>query len=99
MIEESRDMLVERRDAEELEKFQQQAERLIGEIEGLFPKVEEVIAGSDFGQDAMRKARSVVERAQNAISMKDPQAVQDSVEALTRTYNMFKGVVSKTRLS
>lgn len=98
MIDESRDQLVQRRDAEDLEKHQQQAERMIGEIESLFPKVEEVIAGSDFGQDAMRKARAVLERAQNALALSDVQAVQESVEALTRTYNMFKGVVSKTRL-
>ena len=98
MIDESRDQLLQRRDAEALEKHQQQAERLIEEIEGLFPKVEEVIAGSDFGQDAMRKARSVLERARNALELKDVHAVQEAVEALTRTYNMFKGVVAKTRL-
>jgi molecular chaperone DnaK len=99
MIEESRDQLVQRRDAEETEKLAQQAERLISEIEGLFPKVEEVIAGSDFGQDAMRKARAVVERANAAMEMKEASAIQESVEALNRTYNMFKGVVSKTRLT
>lgn len=98
MIEDSRDSLVARRDGDELEKHQQQAERLIGDIEALFPKVEEVIAGSDFGKDAMRKAKAVVERAHNAMEMKDLQALQESIEALTRTCNMFKGVVSKTRL-
>ncbi|MFH2008659.1 MAG: molecular chaperone DnaK [bacterium] len=98
MIDENRDLLVDRRDSEELEKVRQQAERIVEEIEQLFPKVEEVIAGSDFGQDAMRKARAVLQRATAAIEMKDVQAIQESVEALTRTHNMFKGVVSKTRL-
>ena len=98
MIDENRDLLVDRREDEEVEKVKQQAERLIEEIEGLFPRVEEVIAGSDFGQDAMRKARAVLQRATAAIEMKDVQAVQESIEALTRTHNMFKGVVSKTRL-
>jgi len=98
MIDENRDLLVERREDEEVEKARQQAERLIEEIEQLFPRVEEVIAGSDFGQDAMRKARAVLKRATAAIEMKDVQAVGDSIEALTRTHNMFKGVVSKTRL-
>ncbi len=98
MIDENRDLLVGRREDEEVEKARQQAERLIEEIEQLFPRVEEVIAGSDFGQDAMRKARAVLKRANAAIEMKDVQAVMDSVEALTRTHNMFKGVVSKTRL-
>jgi len=98
MIDENRDLLVDRREDEEVEKVKQQAERLIEEIEQLFPRVEEVIAGSDFGQDAMRKARAVLQRATAAIEMKDTQAVQESIEALTRTHNMFKGVVSKTRL-
>lgn len=98
MIDENRDLLVGRREDEEVEKARQQAERLIEEIEKLFPRVEEVIAGSDFGQDAMRKARAVLQRATAAIEMKDVQAVQESIEALTRTHNMFKGVVSKTRL-
>ncbi len=98
MIDENRDLLVERREDEEVEKVSQQAQRLIDEIEQLFPRVEEVIAGSDFGQDAMRKARAVLQRATAAIEMKDVPAVQESVEALTRTHNMFKGVVSKTRL-
>ena len=98
MIEENKDLLLDRRDADEVEKAQQQAESLMEEIEELFPKVEEIIAGSDFGQDAVRKARAVLERARAAIEMKDLQAIQESAEALTRTHNMFKGVVSKTRL-
>ena len=98
MIEDSRDSMLARRDSDELEKHRQQVETLIEEIESLFPKVEEVIAGSDFGQDAMRKAKAVVERARGAIELKELQGIQDSIEALTRTSNMFKGVVSKTRL-
>jgi molecular chaperone DnaK len=98
MVNESRDLLVARRETEEFSKAVQQVERLVEEVKQLFPKVEEVIAGSDFGQDAMRKARAVLQRAQSAIDMKDLQAVQESQEALQRTFNMFKGVVSKTRL-
>ena len=75
------------------------AEKLIDEIEGLFPHVEQAIAGSDFGQDAIKKARSVIERARAGHrSARDQQAVGDSTEALTRTLNMFKGVVAKTRV-
>jgi molecular chaperone DnaK len=99
MITENRDLLVERRESEEFTKAVQAVDRLIEEVKQLFPKVEEVIAGSDFGQDAMRKAKAVLQRAQAAIDLKDLQAVQESQEALQRTHNMFKGVVSKTRLS
>ena len=98
MVEENRDYLLEVRDHEEFERERQQVEKAIDEVERLFPKVEEIIAGSDFGQDAVRKARLVLERARTSIDARDRQAVLDTKDALNRTLNMFKGVVSKTRL-
>ncbi|HZS41249.1 MAG TPA: molecular chaperone DnaK [Polyangia bacterium] len=98
MVDESRDYLLEQKVSEEFEQKKQAAEKLIDEIDGLFPRVETAIAGSDFGQDAIKKARSVIERARQAILGRDLQAVVDSTEALSRTLNMFKGVVAKTRV-
>ncbi len=99
MVEENKDYLVEMRESEEFEKEKQAVERMITEVEKLFPEVDSIIAGSDFGQDAVKKARLVLERARAAITAKDRQAVLDTKEALTRTLNMFKGVVSKTKLT
>ena len=45
----------------------------------------------------MKKARAVVERTRQAIGAKDLTALSDATEALNRTLNMFRGVVSKTR--
>jgi molecular chaperone DnaK len=98
MVEENKDYLVEMRDSEEFEKEKQQVERMVTEVEKLFPDVEAIIAGSDFGLDAVRKARLVLDRAKTAIAAKDRQSVTDTREALSRTLNMFKGVVSKTKL-
>ena len=98
MVEESKDYLLDQKASEEFEKFKQSAEKLIDEIEELFPRVEAAIAGSDFGQDAVKKARSVIDRARQGIQSRDQQAVSDSTDALTRTLNMFKGVVAKTRV-
>jgi molecular chaperone DnaK len=98
MVEESRDYLLDQKANEEFEKQKQAAEKLVDEIESLFPRVEQTIAGSDFGQDAIKKARSVIERARNGIGARDSQAVVDATEALNRTLNMFKGVVAKTRV-
>jgi molecular chaperone DnaK len=98
MVDESRDYLLEQKVSEEFEQKKQGAEKLIDEIDALFPRVETAIAGSDFGQDAIKKARSVIERARQAIQGRDLQAVGDSTEALSRTLNMFKGVVAKTRV-
>jgi molecular chaperone DnaK len=98
MVEESKDYLLDQKASEEFEKHKQNAEKLIDEIESLFPRVEAAIAGSDFGQDAVKKARSVIDRARQGIQGRDQQAVGESTEALTRTLNMFKGVVAKTRV-
>ena len=98
MVDENKDYMLEVRSSQEFEKHKQQAEKVLDEIEGLFPKVSEIISGSDFGRDAVQKARTVCEKARQAITAKDMAAVVDSSEALTRTLNMFKGVVSKTRI-
>jgi molecular chaperone DnaK len=97
MIEDNRDYMVDVRAGQEFDKHRHAAEKLLDEIEGLFPQVSEIISGSDFGQDAVKKARGVCERARQAIVAKDVVVLTDTTEALTRTLNMFKGVVSKTR--
>jgi len=97
MIDANKDYMVEVRSGQEFEKARHQAERVLDEVEQLFPKVSEIISGSDFGQDAVKKARSVMERTRSAIGARDLPALTESTEALTRTLNMFRGVVSKTR--
>jgi molecular chaperone DnaK len=98
MVAESRDYLLDQKASEEFEAKRQAAEKLVDEIEALFQRVESAISGSDFGQDALKKARSVIDRARGAIATRDEQAVLESTEALSRTLNMFKGVVAKTRV-
>jgi len=97
MIDANKDYMVEVRSGQEFEKARHQAERILDEVEQLFPRVSEIISGSDFGQDAVKKARGVIERTRGAISARDLPQLTDSTEALTRTLNMFRGVVSKTR--
>jgi len=97
MVDANKEYLLDVRTGQEFEKHRHQAERMLDEIEGLFPQVSEIISGSDFGQDAVKKARGVCERARQAIAARDAQQLSESNEALTRTLNMFKGVVSKTR--
>jgi molecular chaperone DnaK len=97
MMENAKDHLVERRASEEFEAARLEAEALVTEIERLFPRVEQIVATSDFGKDALEKARSVVERARLSILRKDVSGVKEHIEGLSRTHRMFKGVVSKTR--
>jgi molecular chaperone DnaK len=97
MIENAKDYLVERRHDEAFEKVRQEAETLIAEIERMFPDVERIVASSDFGRDAIGKARSVLENTQKAIKKGDTEAVKEQVEGLARTQRMFKGVVSRAQ--
>ncbi|MSP63998.1 MAG: molecular chaperone DnaK [Myxococcales bacterium] len=97
MVDESREYRVDVKVDEELEKLKQEVARNIAEVEDLFPQVEEAVAGSDFGSDAIKRARAVIERAREAIASRDARMIADSREALQRTLNMFRGVVSKAR--
>jgi len=97
MIESAKDHMVERRGSEEFEAARQEAEKLVGEIERLFPQVEKVVASSDFGRDAIEKARAIVTKTREAVRKQDLASVKEQIDGLTRTQRMFKGVVAKTQ--
>ncbi len=95
MAEENKEFLVEARESEDLTREKQQLEKIIGQVTKLFPKVEKAISGSKFGQDALKKAEGMMEQAKEALRSSDLKEVQEIKESITRTLNMFKGVVSK----
>jgi molecular chaperone DnaK len=95
MIDNAKEHMVERRVSEEFEGLKQEATRLSGEIEKLFPQVEQIVAASDFGREAIDKARGIVARARTAIEKKDVASLKEQIEGLSRTQRMFKGVVAK----
>jgi len=97
MIESAKDHAVERRGSEEFEAAKQEAEKIMGDIERLFPQVEQIVASSDFGRDAIEKARAVLAKTRQAIQRQDLAAVKEQIDGLTRTQRMFKGVVAKTQ--
>ena len=99
MIDANKDYMLDIKDGQEFDKHRAEVERSLHEIEELFPEVTEIIAGSDFGQDAVKKARAVCDRARQAIEARNAMELQEASEALARTLNMFRGVVSKTRAS
>jgi molecular chaperone DnaK len=96
MMADAEQFTVERRTSEEFEGVRQEAEKLIAQIEQLLPNVEQIVASSDFGKDAIGKARAVLEKARAAIGRKDVGAIREQIEGLSRTQRMFKGVVAKT---
>jgi molecular chaperone DnaK len=96
MMVDASDFAVTRREDEATEQVRQEAETLIAEIERLFPDVESIVAGSDFGRDAIDKAKGVVDNARTLLEQGDIGALKDELESLGRTQRMFKGVVGKS---
>jgi molecular chaperone DnaK len=95
MVHDAKDFAVARRQDDETEQVLQEAQKLIAQIEALFPEVEQVVAGSDFGRDAIDKARGVVGKARTLIEKGNTDELLDQIDALARTQRMFKGVVGK----
>jgi molecular chaperone DnaK len=95
MMDKAQEYLVDRREGDASEGVRQEAEKLVAEIERLFPHVEQIVAASDFGKDAIARARGIVEKAKVAIGKRDAQGIKDQIDALTRTQRMFKGVVAR----
>ncbi|MCA9709822.1 MAG: Hsp70 family protein, partial [Myxococcales bacterium] len=99
LVESSQHYMVEVRASEEFERQRQQAERLIAEVRELFPQVQGIMSGTSFGRDAIAKAEGVLDRAEQEIRNQDARSLEEVVESLERTLNMFRGVVSKTGLT
>ncbi len=96
MIAANQEHAVDVRSSEDFKKAEHEAQTLLRDIDSMFPDVEKIISGSDFGQDAVKKARIVCDRARHAIDSKNLTQLLECIEALGRTSNMFRGVVSKT---
>jgi molecular chaperone DnaK len=96
MIDGAAEYLVERRSDERVELARQQIETVSAEINRILPRVEELVGQSEFGRDAISKARAVLERAGAAAASGDLLLAQAELEALHRTERMFKGVIART---
>jgi len=95
MMQDAADYAIARRGDEATEAAKQEVTTLVAELEKLLPQVESAVAGSDFGRDAISKARSVIEKSRTLIQRNDVGALKEQVDALSRTLRMFKGVVGK----
>jgi molecular chaperone DnaK len=95
MVDDAKEYGVERRSGEEFEQIRQEAEKLISQIEALLPDVERIVASSDFGKDAMGKAKAIVDRTRAAIARRDLPTIREQIDGLNRTERMFRGVVNK----
>ena len=96
MAEETKQYMVERKMDEELKAISQEIEKLVVDIERLLPQVEQIVGGSEFGMEAIMKAKALLDKAKVAMEDKNKEAMEDLKESLERTRKMFKGVVTKS---
>lgn len=94
MINNARGYLVERRADEELEQLRQQVETASNELERLLPRIEQVVGQSEFGRDALSKARQALEDAALSVERGDRGSASAHLETLKRTQRMFRGVIA-----
>ena len=95
MLDENMEFALETKSTEEFDRYRAQAESEIRMIEELMPQVEEIIAGSEFGQDALNKAWSIIERARTAIEANDLQGLVSATGPLSRTLRTFRMVLER----
>jgi len=95
ILEEQSDLLIEAKEQEATGSRKQELLTLIGELEALMPKVEKSTAGSDFGGDAMKKAKRALDEARDVHSKGGLAQITQSIDTLTRTVNLFRGVLQR----
>jgi molecular chaperone DnaK len=96
MAADSHDYMVGRRATEEFDSVRQEAEKIMRDIERMFTKVEEAVQGSEFGREALSKARELIRRTQGAIDDGSAERLAEALETLKRTQKMFKGVLARS---
>ena len=96
MVREAQEYGVQQKISEEAERMLQEAQTMIADIERLFPEVEQIVLQSDFGRNAIEKARMVIGKAREAVERRDVDALKIHLDPLARTQRMFRNVVTKT---
>jgi molecular chaperone DnaK len=99
LVSQSHEYMLDVKKNEDLERGQLQVRKVVEEVEALFPEVRDVMSGTSFGRDAISKAEAVVARAKLDLEGRDVRALAEVQESLDRTVSMFRGVVTKTKLS
>ncbi len=94
MSEDNKDYLLVAAQDEQFDKLCYNATALIGEIEKLFPSVQEIIASSAYGDDAVRKAENTLERTRKAVERRDLASLTDCMEPLKMTQITFQTLVA-----
>ena len=97
ILDEQADLLLEARSGEELQGKKSELKALMKEVETLIPQLDKATQGSEFGKDAITKAKSALDAARKAFDAPVLSKVTDSIDTLTRTVSLFKGVLERIK--
>jgi len=97
IVDRNADYMLEAKENEQFDAVKTEIDRLAREVGKLLPKVEAAVAGTDFGVDALKKARTTLEHSKTAMQSKDLESVEKAKASLERTLNLFKGVLQRVR--
>ena len=87
--------MMEARVEEEVKTKRLELKSLMNEVTELMPQLQQATQGSEFGQDALHKAKQALEAARLAGESPELKKVTDSIDTLTRTVSLFKGVLQR----
>ncbi len=95
MAREAADHAVDVKQEDALKQLLADVDSLIRDVEGILPVVHGFMSGSQFGRDALSKAKDTLAKAKEASSMRSMQGLLDVKEPLERTLRMLRGVAQK----
>jgi len=95
ILEEQADMLLEARTEEVVKTRQVELKGLMREVQELIPQLQQATDGSDFGPEAVAKANRALETAKQVVDRGDATRVNESIDTLSRTISLFKGVLQR----
>ncbi len=95
ILDEQADLMLEARVDEQVKARRLELRALMSEINELVPQLREATQGSEFGQDALQRAQAALEQARVTGESADLGRITDSIDTLTRTVSLFKGVLQR----
>jgi molecular chaperone DnaK len=95
ILDDQADMMLEAKSGEENDKKAAELKALVREVSALIPQIQQAMPGAEFGEDAVVKANRALEQANKALQGSELSRLNESVDTLTRTVSIFKGVLQR----
>ena len=95
MADHNEDYLVAAAAGEKFDKMRSEAEALCGEVQRLVEPVRQVVAGSQYGGDVIRKAERTLDCVREAVSERNEEVLRGALDSLRLTASTFKSLANR----